>query len=255
MLLVGSALKGYAIEASDGKIGTVSDFLFDDTSWKVRWLVVDTGNWLSGRKVLIHPSAIGTADYVRKELAVALTKNQVKESPNSYRDEPVSRQMEHNLYDYYGWDPAWGGGYYGMGVIASPLSAPPFFGSSGMREEALLDARLDDANPHLRSIAAITGYHVEASDGDIGHVSDFIIDEACWGIRYVIIDTRNWWSGKHVLIAPYAITEVRYSDSHIRLNVTRDQVKTSPEWNPAEAVDRAYEHQLHGHYAWPGYGW
>ena len=255
MLLVGSALKGYAIQANDGNIGTVSDFLFDNSTWKVRWLVIDTGKWLSGRKVLIHPSAIGRAHYLRRELPVTLTKQQVTDSPDIHQDEPVSRQMEHRLYDYYGWNPAWSGGYYGMGAIASPLSTPLFFGSPGMQGRAVLDASLDDADPHLRSMAVVTGHHVEASDAEIGHVSNFIVDEASWGVHDVMIDTRNGWFGKHVLIAPSAITAVRCSDSHIQLSVTRDQVKTTPEWNPAEAIDRAYEHRRHAHYAWPAYGW
>ena len=106
MLGVGSALKGYRIEARDGAIGIVSDFLFDDRTWKVRWLVVDTGNWLTGRLVLVHPSAIGRANYIERVLPVRLTKAQVEASPDVLQDRPVSRQNEFNLNDYYGWDPA-----------------------------------------------------------------------------------------------------------------------------------------------------
>jgi len=98
-MLAASALKGYAIEASDGRVGIVSDFLFHDQSWKMRWLVVDTGTWLIGRMVLIRPSAIVQADYERQELPVALTKAQVEGSPGISQDQPVSRQMEANLYD------------------------------------------------------------------------------------------------------------------------------------------------------------
>ena len=123
MLLVGSALKGYAIAASDGRIGTVSDFLFDDRTWKVRWLVVDTGNWLPGRMVLIHPSAIGQADYERRELAVTLTMEKVKGSPDLMQDQPVSQQMEYHLYDYYGWDQYWGGASY-FGAPWSSAACP-----------------------------------------------------------------------------------------------------------------------------------
>ena len=127
MLEVGSALKGYAIEASDGRIGTVGDFLFDDRTWKVRWLVVDTGTWLTGRKVLVHPSAIGRADYERRELSVSLTKSQVKGSPDILQDQPVSQQMERRLYDYYGWDPYWGDNYFGMGSMDIALVSVALF--------------------------------------------------------------------------------------------------------------------------------
>src|SRR5580658_7958663 len=125
MLWNTSAIDGYAIAASDGKLGTVSDFLFDDATWLVRWLVVDTGNWLSGRKVLLPPSVLGHLDPAREEFAVRLTMQQVKDSPDIDADRPVSRQMETNVYDYYGWSPYWGTGFYMGGAVA----AAPFLGS------------------------------------------------------------------------------------------------------------------------------
>ena len=130
MMHVISALKGYAIEASDGRMGTVADVLFDDSSWRVRWLVVDCGSWLTGRKVLIHPSAISRTDLEQQRFLVSLTKAQVEMSPELAEDQPVSQQMENQLYTYYGWDPHWGGPYLSEtpGAIASPFMAPPYFG-------------------------------------------------------------------------------------------------------------------------------
>ncbi len=198
MLQVGSALKGYAIEASDGKIGTVSDFLFDDITWKVRWLVVDTGAWLTGRNVLIHPSAIGQANYRQRELSVKLTKAQVEGSPDLLQDRPVSRQMEQNLHAYYGCDPDWGSSYFDMGGMISPLAPSRHLGAVSPHENTDIVLGLNDGDPHLRSTATVTGYHIHASDGQIGHVENFLIDDATWSIRYLIVDTRNWWPGKHV---------------------------------------------------------
>ena len=255
MLLVGSALMDYAVIVADGKIGTVSDFLFDDTNWKIRWLVVDTGTWLSGRKILVHPSAISEVDHRSREVPLTLSKAQVKDSPEIEFDKPVSRQVENSLYDYYGWNPSWGGGSYGFGAIASPISAPPYFGSPFSPEKLPSAASIEHADPHLRSLNAVTGYHVEASDGDIGHVENFIIDEEGWVIRYLIVDTRNWWFGQHVLISPYSVSALRYADRHFSVKITRDQVKKSPVWDPAEVVNRAYEQSLHTHYSWPGHGW
>lgn len=118
MLLAGSAFKGLVIEAKDGRIGTFSDMLFDDRTWKLRWMVVDTGNWLPGRKVLLHPSVISLDDFARGELSVRLTKQQVRDSPDIRQDQPVSRQMQDTLYGHYGWDPMWGGGnYFGGGYL------------------------------------------------------------------------------------------------------------------------------------------
>jgi hypothetical protein len=262
MLLAGSALKGYAIEASDGAIGSVSDFLFDDRSWKIRWMVVDTGKWLSGRKVLIHPSAIGQPDFERRTLPVNLTKAKVEASPDIMRDQPVSARMENNLYGYYGWDSMWGGpGYFGGAPL---MMAPGWAPSSYIGETAAPghDRERDDGvfteaegDPHLRAMAEIAGYHVHATDGVIGHVENFLIDDSSWGIRYLIIDTRNWWFGEHVLISPYAVRGVSWSDHEIKLDVGRARVKSSPPWNPVEQIDQAYEKSLHNYYNWPGYGW
>jgi hypothetical protein len=258
MMLVGSALKGFAIEASDGKIGTVSDFLFDDRTWKIRWMVVDTGGWLTGRKTLVHPSAIGKPDYRREEIVVRLTKQQVKDSPEILSDAPVSRQMETNLYGYYGWDPLWGGGNYlgdyysGMGGAFDPS---PYRFDSGLLEADRTGSSLDDGDPHLRSVTAVVGYHIQATDGPMGHVENFLVDDETWGIRYLIIDTKNWWPGQHVLISPYAVRAISWSDRDVTLDVTRDKVKSSPVWEPAEMIERDYEERLHGYYGWPGYGW
>ncbi len=257
MLLVASALNGYAIEASDGRIGTVSDLLFDDTTWKPRWLVVETGTWLSGRKVLLHPSTIGKADHEHRELAVTLTKQQVEASPGSYEDLPVTRQLQNTLYGYYGWDPLWGGGYFGesAGAIASPLSAPPMFGAGATAEIVGGEIMPDEGDPHLRSVADLIGYHIRATDGEVGHVENLLIDDVTWGIRYIIVDTKNWWPGKHVLLSPYAVRHISWEDQQVSVDVTQAHVKASPPWNPAEMIDQYYEKRLHTHYGWPGYGW
>jgi sporulation protein YlmC with PRC-barrel domain len=258
VLQVVSALKGYAIEASDGLIGTVSDILVDDETWGLRWLVVDTGGWLPGRKVLLHPSAIGQADHGLRQLPVTLTKVQVEGSPTIFEHQPVSRQMELHLYDYYRWDPGWGDSYFGASpnAIAAPFSSPPTFGGpvAGQATEPVPD----HGDPHLRSIAVLTGYHIQATDGEIGHVEDFLVDDATWGIRYLIIDTKNWWPGQHVLMSPYAVREILWSDRQIRLAVTHDQVRASPPWKPIDTLEerrQAYEKRLHEHYGWPGHGW
>ena len=266
MLNVVSSLKGFDIQAKDGSLGTVSDFLFDDSTWKVRWLVIDTGKWLTGRKVLVHPSAVGYADYGSRELTVALTKTQVKDSPDIAQHRPVSQQMQNDLYGYYGWDPLWGGGMYGagmyggglyggaMGGIASPVSARAYFGAGAVREAERGEAGRDEGDPHLRSVAEVTGYHVHATDGNIGHVENFLVDSESWGVRYLIVDTSNWWVGQHVLMSPYAVKEVDWPGRRVQLDVNRDKVKSSPSWDPADIIDGDFEKRLHGHYDWPGYG-
>src|SRR5271170_5634505 len=142
MLWHASAINGYAIAASDGQIGTVSDFLFDDTNWSVRWLVVDTGHWLSGRKVLLPPSVLGQLDAKKEEFSVKLTKQQIKDSPEIDTDRPVSRQMETSVYDYYGWSPYWGAGFNmgGYGYMPGGVMEAPYLGAR-RHEEAIADSQ------------------------------------------------------------------------------------------------------------------
>jgi hypothetical protein len=244
MLRNASAIKGYAIAASDGRIGHVSDFLFDDASWLVRWLVVDTGNWLSGRKVLLPPSAMGRPTATENEFPVSLTKQQVKDSPDSDTDRPVSRQIEANIYGYYGWQPYWGtdmlmGGYgYGTGFGGGTAGALPA-NESRQRAEDVAIARASDNDPHLRSIKAVTGYHIHAVDGEIGHLDDFIVEDTDWSIRNLIVNTKNWWPGKNVLIAPSSIDTIDWTDHLVKLNVDRKRVKDSPTYDASATVDRA----------------
>ena len=238
MLRNASAIKGYAIAATDGRLGTVSDFLFDDASWLVRWLVVDTGKWLSGRKVLLPPSVLGHIDPNGNEFAVRLTMQQVKDSPDIDTERPVSRQIETNIYDFYGWSPYWGGtgflmggyggyGYgYGGGAIA-PLPSP----GSMRRAEDIAAAQQSDDDPHLRSVEAVTGYHIHASDGEIGYVEDFLLQDTDWSIHNLVVDTTNWWPGKKVLIAPRSIQEIDWTDNLVNLKIDREKVKNSPAYD------------------------
>ncbi len=249
MLWNASAIKGYAIAASDGRLGTVSDFLFDDTTWLIRWLVVDTGNWLSGRKVLLPPSVLGHPDAEGRKFSVGLTMQQVKNSPDIDSDRPVSRQMEASVYDYYGWSPYWGMGPYmgGYGYAGSSMGASSYL-ESGRHEQEIADTRRDNDDPHLRSIEAVTGYHIHASDGEVGHVEDFLLDDAGWSIHFLVVDTKNWWPGKQVLIPPRSAREINWSDRLVNLNVDRQRVKDGPAYDASTAVDGAYEKRFHDHY-------
>jgi hypothetical protein len=231
MLFIASTFTGYDIEATDGAIGTVSDFLFDDTNWTLRWLVVDN-TWLRNRKLLLHPSAIGTIADERRALTVTLSKAQIENSPTIRHDQPVSRQMQLSLDHYFAVTPLWeGGGNFGEGAIASRRGAPPHHGQPPMGSSDGDVLHRDEPDPHLRSVAAVTGYHIHAKDGAIGHVENLIIDGSCWVIQYLVVDTRNFWPGRHVLLSPHAVTEVDWLRLEVRLNLSRESVRASPEWN------------------------
>jgi uncharacterized protein YrrD len=246
MLRQGLAFKGFSIEATDGRMGTVSDFLFDEKTWKLRWLVVDAGNWLKDRKLLLHPSAIEKADVPARALLVKLTRDQVEKSPNIANDEPVSQQMEYRLYGYYGVDPMWGGSNYGGNPVTMPMAT--FDGADPSTDAQGLHHRGD---PHLRSLAEVTGYNISATDGEIGHVESFLIDDESWDVRYLVADTRNWWFGRHVLLSPASVQEIVWEEHRMHLNLTCYKIKGSPPWDAANLLDRAYEQMLQAYYGWP----
>jgi hypothetical protein len=243
MLWNASKTRGCAIAATDGSIGTISDFLFDDASWRIRWLIVDTGGWLSGRKVLLPPSVMGHLDADDHEFSVKLTRQQVKDSPDVDTERPVSRQMESGVYDYYGWNPYWSTGLY-MGAYAN-MGEPVPTALDREAAEGITDAKDD---PRLRSIEAVTGYHIHARDGEIGHVEDFLVEDADWSIHYLVVDTKNWWPGERVLISPRSVRDIDWSNKLVNIGVDRDTVKDSPTYGPSVEVDRAYEQHFHRYY-------
>jgi len=249
MLWNASAMCGYDIEASDGRLGTVSDLLFDDASWIIRWLVVDTGDWLPGRKVLLPISALGLPDCALRSFPIKLTMQQVKESPETGADQPVSRQTEISVYSHFELEPYWASSPLPLSnSIATPLVAPLYLFGSNPQDVQYLDAQPNNGDPHLRSIAAVTGLHVEAVDGEIGHVEDLLIDDVSWTIRFIKVDTKNWWPGEQVLISPRSVKTIDWPQKRVRLDVTGQKVKESPSYNPLSTVDGAYEEKFLTYY-------
>ncbi len=252
MLREAKAFQGFQLRAQDGDIGKAREFYFDDQFWTVRYLVADTGGWLSGRRVLISPYTLYRANEAEKVIPVNLTKKQIEESPSLDSDQPVSRQYETQYYGYYGWPLYWGGGSaWGATSYPYAMAGSPFLMRD--REASKETTRREAAwDPNLRSTGDVNGHHIQALDGEIGHVEDFIIDDETWAIRYLVVDTRNWWVGKHVLVSPKWIERVSWDESKVFVNLSRDIIKSSPEYT-SESLSREYEAALHRHYKRPGY--
>jgi hypothetical protein len=239
-------LKGSKIKARDDEIGEVEDFYFDDENWTIRYLVVDTGKWLPGRKVLISPISVGNVHHGNHRVEVNLTKKQIEDSPGAETDRPVSRQYEASYFDYYGYPYYWGGPY-AWGPAAIPAAMPvPTRTEAEIAEMQRRDG--ESADPHLHSVREVIGYYIEATDGDIGHVEEFIIDDESWTIRYMVVDTRNWWPGKKVLVAPQWIERASWSDSRVYVNLSRADIQEAPEYDRNAPLSRDYESSLHQHY-------
>ena len=233
---------GYKIHATDEHIGSVEDMLFDDHQWKVRYLVIDTGEWLKERLVLVSPMAVKEPQGKDRVLPLSLTKEQIEGSPSLATHLPVSRQHETSLIQYYGWDPYWYAETYPIGMPAPRVAGP-------MPEEGGQERR--DAN--LRSLNEVRGYHIHAEDGQIGHVDDFIARTGDWTIRYMAIDTHNWIPGKKVLIAPQWITGVAWEERMVNVGLERKTIKDSPDYDSTAPITREYESRLHDYYGKPGY--
>lgn len=241
-------LEGYNVNATDGEVGKVVDFLLDDERWVIRYLVVQTGRvFLGGARVLVSPISFQPPQWADHTFPVNLTMERVKNSPSVDTDKPVSRQHERDLSGYYGYQSYWGSMQpWGIGMQPAMLAGPvvPSLPHAG-------DDTPEDV--HLRSAREVRGYHVQGTDDSIGHIADFVVDDESWVVRYLVVDTRNWWFGKHVLIAPQWATGVNWAERQVHVDMSRDAIKAGPAWNANDPVNRGYEARLYDYHGRPVY--
>jgi len=236
-----SSLIGHPIHATDGDVGKVHEFYFDDATWTIRYMVVETGNWLFGRKVLISMFALGKPDWDSGTLAVNLTRDQVRNSPDIDTEKPVYRQHEVQLHEYYQWPMYWESGYGGtFGITPYPLLM-----ETPAPETPKTEKEPDD--PHLRSTRHLTHYHIHAIDGEIGFVEDFLVEDKSWTIGFLVVDTGELILTKKVLISTKWIRDVNWDDRSVYLDHTRELVNTSPEFDLLKPplTQYAFEQQSH----------
>ena len=257
-------LHDFTIGATDGEIGEVKDVYFDDERWAIRYLIVESGGWLSGRKVLISPISVRDVDWDDEVMNVNLSQQQVRDSPGIDTDKPVSRQHEIAYYDYYGYPSYWeGANLWGLGVYPIPWvgASSDVTLSSRQRQDDMvtrerqhrLDREREAADSHLRSSKEVIGYEIMATDGPIGSVENFVFDDESWTIRYVVVDTRKWLPGKHVLLAPEWIDGVSWSEREVYVKVARQTVETSPEYDVSRPPSREHETALYEHHGYQPY--
>ena len=228
-------LYGKKLGASDGDLGHVKDFYFDDQTWLVRYIVADTGSWLSGRQVLLPPHAFATQAFGRPDgdadaLLVNLTRKQIENSPSIETHRPVSRQFEVDYYRYYGWPEYWaGGGMLGLAgfPVVTPPSIPNLPSHHGHQQR-------DDV--HLRSTKAVTGYQIQATNGPIGTVSSFMVQGRTWAIRELVVETGHWYAGKKILLLPENIARISYEDSTVFVNLTKEDLQQTSTNDVAQVV-------------------
>lgn len=244
MLYKTTTLTNFKLNSLEGEIGKVKEFYFDDRYWTIRYLVADTGTWLTGRQVLISPYALGAVDQQEHNIAIQLTKKRIEEGPSLDNDKPVSRQFEVEFHGYYEFPMYWEGPYR-WGFEPYVLRD---------RDERSEPYSVDHAwDPNLFSTHDVIGHRVQASDHEIGHIEDFIIDDETWAIRYLVINTMNWLPGKRVLISPKWIERVSWTEMKVFVNLLKETIKEAPEYDDNVPITREYEDKLYQHYNYKGY--
>ena len=240
------SLFGYTLAASDGDIGSCKDFRFDDRDWVVRYLVAETGGWLSGRQVLISPLALLEPDWQTRRFPVAMTQQEIEDSPPLDEHAPVSREYEIAYHRYFTLPFYWTGSEL-WGTYADPAGvvhpAPP------EPEEEPLDVEVKEG--HLRSCREVVGYRLEASDGDTESIDDFIADDGNWAMRFLVVQTRRWLPGGRVLIPTHNVESVDWANRLVHSDLTVDKIKDSPPFDPDQAVNVEYEQRLYDYYGRP----
>ena len=224
MLHLAHKITGATVKGTDGEIGTVEDFYFEEDRWTVRYLLVDTGKYFSGKRVLISPMSVRDG-WGRTGIRLGLTKDQVWNSPEFKEEEPWTHTGESHVLAYYGYPD-----YWGAGSIWGNYDSPAALGDAPPPAEAAPASKgIDPEARHLRSIKKSTGYHLHARNGEIGHVDDFLIGEESWRIRYLLVDTSNWIGGRSVIVSPETVEGIDKEKGELHVAVDRDAIKKAPE--------------------------
>jgi PRC-barrel domain len=238
-------LLGYQLLAKDGHMGKVHNFLFNDEDWRIRYLIVDTGPWILGRKVLISPLALGQPIWASETFPVDLTREQVKSSPDVDLAKPVSRQYEERLFKHYSWPAYWS--------MNATIPGPPVYVSPLLFSKQE-DQTHKEVDSHLRSAKELFGYQVNALEGDVGTLTDFIVEDEDWNIRYMVVDISTWLgSEKQILVALEWVNNIDVSRKEVLIDLSQDAVKFSPAFDPSLPVNRQYEEVIYDYHGRPKY--
>ncbi|HET9241284.1 MAG TPA: hypothetical protein VFO10_28725 [Oligoflexus sp.] len=259
MLYRASALIKIGVQAVDRGAGIIKDLYFDDRAWKIRYCVVDTGSWLSGRQVLISPEALTALDAEAGAFQSKLTEEQIKNSPGADTEKTVSRQYEEYLSSYYGWSPYWS---TPQAVSSFPgiYTYPPYPAGISRTLDLLSSATPKSPSEegqsypgqaeesHLRSFLEVKSYGLRALDGDLGHVEDLLIDAADWSVTHVIVDTRTWWPGGEVVVDRGMIQAINWEDRVMMVAMVRDEVKEAPPYSRDLSLSESFQTKVSQYY-------
>jgi len=235
---------GYELLIEGKSVGNCKDLLFDDDCWTIRYLLADTGKWLFDKKVLISPLMISNPDWSARIINLNISKEQLEDCPSQTVDEPVSREYEEKINQFFGYPSYWSSnGLWGHAAFPTDLSISL---ASEFDEDIpnLLKLMIDEKN-HLRSFKKVKGYSINALNGDIGHLEDIIVDDQTWALRYIVVDTRNWFpGGKKVMLSLNWVEAISWLNSNFSVNLSKEKIKESPEFDPGKPIKSKYEKRL-----------
>lgn len=232
--LLKSLLK-YDINTSDSSVRSCHDFLFEDGSWVIRYLAMDTRKWLPGRQVLISPISIRKIDPLKKNIRLDLTKKQIKGAPSLESDPPVSRQYKFDYNRYYSWSGYWIGAKL-WGLKAHPKAHP-----KALKNDTIIENSKKERSSvaSLRSVKEVSGYQVNVRDDTFGQIQDFLINTESWYISYLVIDAGDSIPGAaSIIVAPNWVDEISWVENIVSIRMTREQIESSPqiEWQTQHKI-------------------
>lgn len=233
------------VRGEDEEIGQVDGFYFDDYSWAVRYIVIQTGEWLNQRRVIVSVHSLEQPGDEAQSLKIKLTRQIMRNSPDIDLHKPVSRQQEIDLHEYYRWPFYWASSGAATGMGPGNLASVPMM---EMAQDLARDEQETGTNPNLRSFQEVHGYGIQARDGAIGEVEDFLIEDKAWNILYMVVDTGSWLPGRKVLVSPQWVQQVEWSQRRVDVDLSRETIKKSPEYVPEMTPSREYEEKLYKHY-------
>ena len=234
-------LLSYELLAKDGLMGKVDNFLLSDEDWRVHYLVVDTGPWILGRKVLISVAALGQPVWASETFPVNLTRDQVKNSPDVDTAKPISRKYEERLHQHYNWPTYWD---MDTAIPGRPTRIPlhVFVGHENKNET------------YLRSVKELLGYGMNAMDGEVGKVLDFIVEDDDWQIQHMVVDASKLTdSDKQVLVAMDWVEKIDVAKKEIFIDLSQNAIEHGPEFDPNRPINRQYEEVIYDYYGRPKY--
>jgi hypothetical protein len=240
MLQASNALARSRLEAVDGEVGTCEALYFDDVRWAVRFLLVDSSKWLSGRSTLISPVAIGEVRPREREILVELTRIQIASSPPFDPAQPLSRPYEVEYFDYYRW-PA----YWSCEPAGTRMKSHPGETADSTRTDAV----------YLHASKELIGASVVARDAAVGVVADIVVDIRYWIIRYLLVEEVTPHDGRLLPVSPGWIAQLNWRDRVVEVDIGAAAMDSAPTLRSARDINRDYEVRLHHHFGRPGYWW